>query len=252
MADRGTNVNSFEAPRRRSPLPMLLAAALAALLAALAFGVWRSGGPPVTTPSATATATQTATTATATPTATIATATLTAAPTATQTARLPRPCEGTTYQAGDVPIVAPRKSGQHLQVALDFVRPGRDGNNRWGVRFFVPENAPGNAVIPLSASVTGPSGALVMGRYEAAPPNAGAVEATQPVTLQPCSTTAPPGTRGTVVVMAESSPVRSGTYTLTWRDIRLPEGGTRTETWTVTLTCSVVAAAPGTPATECR
>lgn len=158
-----------------------------------------------------------------------------------------------TYQTGDTPIVAPRKSGQHLQVALDFVRPGRDGNNRWGVRFFVPENAPGNAVIPLGASVTGPSGPLVMGRYDAAPPNAGAVEATQPVTLQPCSATAPPGTRGTVVVMAESSPVRSGTYTLTWRDIRLPEGGTRTETWTVTLTCSTVASAPGTPpATECR
>jgi hypothetical protein len=207
--------------------------ALVALLLYLGLSAVRGERPPLAAPSATASAT-----ATPTPSSTTTPApTATQAAVATPTAAPSGPCREVRYQAGDVPIVAPRLSGQYLQVALDFVRPGRDGNNRWGVRFFVPEGAPGDVVIPLSASVSGPSGPLDMGRYEAAPPNAGAVEVTQPVTLQACSTTAPPGTRGTVLVVAESGPVRSGTYTLTWRDIRLPEGGTRTETWTVTLTC---------------
>lgn len=187
-------------------------------------------------------------------------ATPTTVPTAAATAgatsaagSLPRPCQEMSFQAGDQPITPSRRLGQHVQVALQAVRPGSGGGNRWLVRFFVPGSAPAAAVVPLSASVTGPSGPLTMGRYQAGPPNAGMSDVTEPVSVPPCSTTAPPGTTGTVVVSVESSAVRSGTYTLTWRDIRLPEGGTRTESWTVTLTCTAAAQPPGAPpATECR
>lgn len=232
----------------------LLAVTLVLFLALVAFRaqVPQATAPTPTvgpTPTATATATlagSPAVTPTATPTATQVAA-------ATQTARLPRPCETSSYQAGDPPPIAvTRLSGQYLQIALDYVRPGRDGNNRWGVRFFVPEAAPGPAVVPLSASITGPSGPLAIGRYQAGPPNAGSLDVTQPVTVQPCSTSAAPGSTGTVVITVESGPVRSGTYTLTWRDIRLPEGGTRTESWTVTLTCEVDPGPAQPPATSCR
>lgn len=156
-----------------------------------------------------------------------------------------------TYQTGDTPIVAPRKAGQQLEVALDAVRPGVNGGNRWFVRFYVPAGAPSTAEIPLRATVTGPSGPLQMGAYVAGPANAGFGPLTQPVTLYPCAS-APQGTSSLVVVGAESGPVRSGTYTLTWSDIRLPEGGTRTETWTVTLTCEFDPG-PGRPqATLCK
>lgn len=227
-------------PRRRSPLLVLIVAALAVLVVALALGISRSGSP---VPSASGTATPSPT----------ATATPTASPiaVATTTASLPRVCQEMRFQAGDLPIVPPRRSGQHLQVALDAVRPGPDGGNRWFVRFFVPEGAPGPAEIPLRASVTGPSGPLQMGAYVAGPANAGFGPLTQPVTLYPCAS-APQGTASLVVVGAESGPVRSGTYTLTWSDIRLPEGGMRTETWTVTLTCEFDPGPARPQATLCK
>lgn len=191
-------------------------------------------------PTPTATATSAATT-TAAPTATAAPSVV---PTSTAA------CQN-TYQTGDTPIVAPRKSGQHLEVALDSVRPAPNGGNRWFVRFFVPTGAPGTAEIPLRASVTGPAGPLQMGAYVAGPANAGFGPLTQPVTLYPCAS-APQGTSSLVVVGAESGPVRSGTYTLTWSDIRLPEGGTRTETWTVTLTCEFDPGPARPQATLCK
>mgnify|MGYP000660361678 CR=1 FL=1 len=136
-------------------------------------------------------------------------ATPTTVPTAAATAgatsaagSLPRPCQEMSFQAGDQPITPSRRLGQHVQVALQAVRPGSGGGNRWLVRFFVPGSAPAAAVVPLSASVTGPSGPLTMGRYQAGPPNAGMSDVTKPVSVPPCSTTAPPGTTGTVVVSA--------------------------------------------------
>lgn len=201
------------------------------------------------TPTATRTATQTAT-----PTAT-ATATGTGTAAATQIGAISGPCQNMPFHAGDVPIVAPRRSGQHLQVALDAVRPGQNGGNRWLVRFFVPEGAPGAAEIPLRATVTGPAGPLQTGTYEAGPPNSETATVTQPVTLQPCAQGAPPVPgpfRGTVLVGVQTAPVRSGTYTLTWSDIRLPEGGTRTETWTVTLTCEFSPGPAQPPSTLCK
>ena len=54
------------------------------------------------------------------------------------------------------------------------------------------------------------------------------------------------------MVGVQTSSVRSGTYTLTWSDIRLPEGGTRSETWTVTLTCEIDPGPSQPPSTACR
>lgn len=198
-------------------------------------------------------------TATATPTGTSlasATPTPTATPSAgaTQVGTISTPCQNMSFQAGDMPIVAPRRLGQHLQVALDAVRPGTNGGNRWLVRFFVPEGAPAAVEISLRATVTGPAGPLQTGAYEAGPPNSETVPVTGPVAIQPC---VPPGparpASGAIVVGVQTTAVRSGTYTLAWSDIRLPEGGTRSETWTVTLTCTIAPSAPGTPpATECK
>lgn len=226
-------------PRRRSPLLILLAAALAALVVALSLAQLR-GQQNVATPSSSPTATATPS------------ATSTAAATATAVATTGG-CQEMTFQAGDTPIVAPRRAGQHLEVALDAVRPGPDNGNRWFVRFFVPAGAPGPAEIPLRATVTGPAGPLQTVAYEAGPPNAGSAPVTQPVTLQACAQSSALATpfRGTVLLGVQTAPVRSGTYTLTWSDIRLPEGGTRTETWTVTLTCTVAPGPPGALATQC-
>ncbi len=186
----------------------------------------------------------------------IAAATSTAVPTATAASAATPTSAGicqNTYQQGDQPIVAPRKSGQSLEVALDAVRPGQNGHNRWMVRFFVPSGAPGNAVIPLDAAVTGPAGALQTFGYVAGPPNAGTAPVTQPVTVVPCGQQPTPPPTSAVVLGVETSAVTSGTYTLTWRGIRRPEGDTASETWTVALTCLVSPGAPGaTPATECK
>jgi hypothetical protein len=216
-----------------------LAAAGVALFALLLFG-FVSMRPPDTqtlapTPSAAPTPTPPATAA-ASPPPTATAAAATASP-----GSIGGPCQDMTFQAGDVPIVAPRLSGQHLQVSLDAVRPGPDGGNRWFVRFFVPAGAPGSAAVGTRASVTGPDGPLQMGPYEYGPPNAGTAPVTQPLVIRPCQESAPPGLlRGTVVVGVQTTAVRSGTYTLTWSDIGLPEGGSaRAETWTVTLTCQL-------------
>ena len=165
---------------------------------------------------------------------------------------IPAACEN-RYQTGDVAIVAPRKSGQHLEVALDAVRPGQNGHNRWMVRFFVPASAPGPAFIALDAAVVGPSGPLQVFGYEAGPPNAGTIPVTQPVTMAPCDSFSGGRSLGVVVLGVETSAVTSGTYTLTWRELRRPEGPRTGESWTVMLTCSVAASAPGAPpTTECR
>lgn len=205
-----------------------------------------SAGSPVATATASATVTPTVT-PTATPAPTRAAAT-------TATGSISGPCQNMSFQAGDAPIVPPRRLGQHLQVAPDAVRPGPNGGNRWLVRFFLPESAPSAAEIPLHATVTGPGGPLQTGAYEAGPPNSETTTITQPVTLQPCVLPGPARpASGTIVVGVQTTAVRSGTYTLTWSDIRLPEGGTRSETWTVTLTCTVAPSAPGTPpTTECK
>jgi hypothetical protein len=216
----------------------LAVAGLAVIALVLVLGVLalRSEHPPVAAPSATPTATAIAT-ATA---SASATATAPVTSTATAGASIAQACRQFSYQAGDVPIVPPRLSGQHLQVALDAVRPGPDGGNRWFVRFFVPGGAPGPAVVGTRATVTGPAGPLQTGSYEYGPPNAGTAPVTQPLVIQPCQESAPPGVqRGVVVVGVQTSAVRSGTYTLTWSEIGLPEGGSRTETWTVTLTCEL-------------
>ena len=227
--------------RRRSPVLVLLVAALAAFVVALS-GLL-GGQQNIVTPSPSPTATATPT-ATAIPTASPVSV-------ATTTASLPRVCQEMSFQTGDVPIVPPLRSGQHLQLALDAVRPGPDGGNRWFVRFFVPAGAPGPAEIPLRATATGPAGPLQMGAYVAGPANAGFGPVTQPVTLHPCGS-APQGTSSQLVIGAESGPVRSGTYTFTWNDIRLPEGGMRTETWTVTLTCELDPGPARPQATLCK
>lgn len=215
----------------------ILVGVLVALVVASALWVVRNETPSALarpTPTATSTATLTVT-----PTATAVAATPSAA--ATQAGTISGPCQTMSFQAGDTPIVPPRRLGQHLQVALDAVRPGPNGGNRWLARFFVPAGAPGSAAVGTRASVIGPDGPLQTGAYEYGPPNAGTAPVTQPLVIQPCQESAPPGLlRGTVVVGVQTTAVRSGTYTLTWSDIGLPEGGSpRTETWTVTLTCEL-------------
>lgn len=251
MNDRSSGQVNVNTGRGRPSWLLPLAILLALLLLVAFLLVFRSESPPASqsspTPTATATSTATVTptvTATATATATAAATSTTAPPAAaTQTARLPRLCETMTYQASDPQLVPERKSGQHLQIAVDSVRAGQVDNSRWAVRFFVPRGSPGNAVVPLSASVRGPSGPLAIGRYEYGPPNAGTVPTTEPVTIQPCDPAAPPGPgRGEIVMIFESSRVTSGTYALVWREIRLPEGGSRDESWTLTLTCDAAGA----------
>lgn len=174
--------------------------------------------------------------------------------TATQTATATQ-CPEPPYQAGDRPIVPPRTSGQHLRVALDAVRPGESGHNRWMVRFYVPSSAPGNAEVPLRASASGPSGALQVFGYDVGPPNAESARITNPLVLTPCRAgTVAPGTEGWIAILGvETSAVATGSYTFAIEGLRLPEGTTTTERWTVTLTCTPAAAAPGAPATtECR
>ncbi|HEV8469598.1 MAG TPA: hypothetical protein VGR46_08320 [Candidatus Limnocylindria bacterium] len=223
----------------------------AAVLIAVALVVYvvRVQGPgPPATPAAVATSpTPTATTLpTGTPTRSPAG---TVAATPTQAVSSPGRCD--TYQAGDIPIVPLRASGQWLKVAFDAVRPGQSGHNRWMVRFTLAETAPAAATIGLNAAASGPSGPLQVFGYEAGPPNSESVRVTAPITLQPCG--APGLFSGVVVLGVETAGVRTGSYTLTLRDIRRPEGDTVQETWTVALTCTVAPGAPGaTPATDCR
>lgn len=245
--------------RRRAPLIAALGA-VTAIGIAVVVSVAQRPQPLAASPTPTATSTSTSR-PTATPTSTVtATVAATAAPTATSgTGTVSGPCDNMTFQAGDVPIVPPRRSGQYLQLALDAVRPAADGGNRWFVKFFLPRSAPTNAVIPLDATLTGPQGPLAVRDYEAGPSSSESMPVTQPITLQPCELGASPGpggagvpARGYILIGAHTGPVTSGTYTLTWRGIRLPEGTAATEAWTVTLTCTVDAGPNPQRATSCR
>jgi hypothetical protein len=247
--------------RRRAPSIAALSVVVAiAIGIAVAVSVGRPGQSPAASliPSATSALTATST---PTPTSTVTpTVAVTAAATATSgTGTISGPCDNMTFQAGDVPIVAPRRSGQYLQIALDAVRPAADGGNRWFVRFFLPRSAPTNAIVALDATVAGPQGPLLVRDYEAGPPNSETVPVTQPITVQPCAFGASPGPGGAgvparsyILIGAHTGPVSSGTYTLTWRGIRLPEGTTATEAWTVTLTCTIDAGPNPQRATSCR
>lgn len=159
------------------------------------------------------------------------------------------------YLAGEAPVVPPRKSGTFAE-ALDAVGvgPGPFGvTARWRVRAFNPTGSPGPFELPLRASVRDGTGAeLATLGYEYGPPNAEAIPTTEPVAIDPCAPGAVPGTRqrGNTVLVVHSAPITSGTYTLTLRDLKPPEGGGREEAWGVTLAC---VADPG-PATglNCR
>jgi hypothetical protein len=185
---------------------------------------------PLASPSPTPSATQTVAAATATPSRTPSVTGVTPPPAATPAPSVAL-CDA--YQAGDVPIVPPRLSGRWLRVALDAVRPATSGHNRWAIRFMLASDAPASAEIPLSVSVTGRSGPLQIFRYSAGPPNSEDVTITQPITLTPCGRGA-----GIIVMVAETSGVTSGTYTIVAKDIRRPEGDRVDETWTVALTCT--------------
>jgi hypothetical protein len=147
------------------------------------------------------------------------------------------------YLAGETPIVQPRKSGAFAEVALDAVGvgPGPFGTTaRWRIRAFNPTGSPGTFELPLRASVRTAAGVeLPILGYEYGPPNAEAITTTETVAIDPCAASATPGTRqrGKAVLIVHSAPITSGTYTLTLRDLKLPEGGTREEAWGVTLTC---------------
>jgi hypothetical protein len=160
------------------------------------------------------------------------------------------------YLPGETPIVAPRKSGRFAEVALDAVKvgPGVFGTTtRWLVRAFDPTGSPGTFELPLRATVrTGAGAELTVVGYEAGPPNAGSERVTETVVIHPCDPAAIPGSpqRGKVVLIVHTAPISSGAYTLTLRDLKLPEGGTREESWPVTLRCSPSPEIPG--GLECR
>ena len=227
-----------------------------AIAIAVAVSVGRPAGPVAASATPTATAAPTPT-ATATP-----TAAPTSAPSPTRAATatpapgagtVSGPCRDMTFQARDTPIVPPRRAGQFLQISLYAIGPTNDGGHVWRLRFFLQDNAPANAVIPLDVSVTGPQGPLTVRRYDMGPPSSDDIRiVTEPVTLPPCEPGPAPGVnaRGDIVMGVHTSRVTNGTYTFTWRDIRLPEGTRATEVWTVTLTCTPVTA--GSTETACR
>jgi hypothetical protein len=147
------------------------------------------------------------------------------------------------YLAGETPIVPPRKTGTFAEVALDAVGVGAGPfgtTARWRVRAFNPTGSAGTFEMPLRASVRSSAGAeLPILGYEYGPPNAEPIPTTEPVAIDPCAPGATPGTRqrGKAVLVVHSAPITSGSYTLTLRDLKVPEGGTREEAWGVTLTC---------------
>jgi hypothetical protein len=147
------------------------------------------------------------------------------------------------YLTGETPVVAPRKSGAFAEVALDAVGvgPGPFGTTtRWLVRAFDPTGSPGTFELPLRAVVRSSTGAeLPIIGYEAGPPNAEPARATEPVVLDACNPAAVPGSRqrGKAVLVVHTAPITTGSYVLTLRDVKLPEGGTRDEVWSVALTC---------------
>ncbi len=158
-----------------------------------------------------------------------------------------------SYQTGDTPIVAPRLSGRWLRVALDAVRPGQSGHNRWALRLMLASDAPASAEVRLNAAVTGPNGALETFGYSAGPPNAGDSTVQQSIILAPCGSRPPVGVApGVVVLSVETSPVTSGTYMITLRDLKRPEGDTVNESWTVALTCTLDPGPARPQATNCK
>ena len=180
------------------------------------------------------------------------TATTTAASSQTPSAAAsPLLCD--SYQTGDTPIVAPRLSGRWLRVAVDAVRAGQLGRNRWALRLMLASDAPANAEVRLNVAVTGPNGALQVFGYSAGPPNAGDAPVQQSIVLAPCGPRPPVGVApGVIVLIAETSPVTSGTYTITLRDLKRPEGDTVSESWTVALTCTLDPGPARPQATNCK
>ena len=184
-----------------------------------------------------------------------------ASPTAT-TAALPpttSPLLCDSYQTGDTPIVAPRLSGRWLRVALDAVRPGQGGHNRWALRVMLASDAPANAEIRLSTTVIGPNGKLETLVRSAGPPNAGDAVVQQSIILAPCGSRpvgVAPGVvgvpAGVIVLITETSAVTSGTYTITLADLKRPDGDTVSESWTVALTCTPDPGSAIPQATSCR
>lgn len=227
-----------------------VAAALATFLvgALVVIGVLLIAQRPVAAPSPSPTPTTQPTAATS-PIPTATTSPSTTPPT-------PAECQN-TYIAGRPPIVAPRKSGRSAEVALDSVQVGqaRFGNaTRWSIRAFNPTGSGGTFEMPLRATVRTSSGASVaVVGYEAGPPNAGSGEVKETVSIGPCDPEAVPGSpeRGKVVLIVHTALITSGTYVLTLSDVKLPEGGTRAETWSLTLTCTAVVG-PTQPAFDCR
>jgi hypothetical protein len=147
------------------------------------------------------------------------------------------------YLSGETPIVPPRKSGTFAEVALDAVSvgPGSFGTTtRWRVRAFNPTGSPGTFELPLRATIRTSTGTdLAILGYESGPPNAESARVTETVVIDPCNAAAVPGTRqrGKVVLVVHSAPITTGSYVLTLRELKLPEGGTRDEVWNVALTC---------------
>jgi hypothetical protein len=218
------------------------------VIAAVLFAAARPVAVSSPTPTATATSSPTPTSDTRT--------TTPAAATLPTVARSPAPECVNAYIAGERPIVAPRKSGAFAEIALDVVKvgPSTFGNTtRWLVRAFDPTGSPGTFELPLRASVRTAAGTeLNVVGYEAGPPNAGSERTSQTVVIHPCDPAAAPGSpqRGKVVLIVHTAPISSGQYTLTLRDLKLPEGGTREESWAVTLTCSPSSTDPS--AIDCR
>ncbi len=186
------------------------------------------------------------------------TATTTASPSPTPSAAAsPLLCD--SYQTGDTPIVAPRLSGRWMRVALDAVRPGQGGHNRWALRVMLASDAPANAEIRLSTSVIGPNGRLDTFVRSAGPPNAGDAPVQQSIVLAPCGSRpvgVAPGVvgvpAGVIVLITETSPVTSGIYTITLADLKRPEGDTVNESWTVALTCTLDPGPARPQATNCK
>jgi hypothetical protein len=147
------------------------------------------------------------------------------------------------YLTGETPVVPPRKSGTFAEVALDAVGvgPGPFGTTaRWSVRAFNPTGSPGTFELPLRATMRTSTGAdLPILGYESGPPNAESARTTETVAIDPCNAVAVPGSRqrGKVVLVIHTAPITSGSYILTLRELKLPEGGTRDESWDVALTC---------------
>jgi len=195
-----------------------------------------------------------------TPTATLAGPTPTAtteaiAPPTTSPPTVSGPCQN-TYETWEAPIVQPRRAGRFAEVALDSVRQGPTalGNTaRWNVRAFNPADSGGDFAMPLRASLRSSDGAevAVVG-YEAGPPNGGSGPVTELVAIPPCDPTSAAGiAQSRVILIVHTAPIASGRYVLTLRDVQLPEGGTRDESWTIALTCG--APDPGNPVgTRCQ